>query len=897
MSTRRDQRTPYDDAVVLGSTRSLFFSDIEASTALLKRSGDSYAVLVGRHREIVRGAITRFSGVEHGTEGDSFFATFGSPVAAVRAAIEVQLGLQHEAWPNAETVRARIGVHIGDVSQTPDGLFGVAIHHAARIMAAAHGGQIVVSEQLYSLASAALDFDFRPLGRFQLRDMGSVPLFQVVRADLADGFPALRASSDSRTNLPLRQTSFIGRQSQIAEILDLAIRSPLVTLTGPGGVGKTRLAVEVGRMSPDLFPDGAWLVELAPIADQGVVIAAVAASLSVQVQPSLTLVASIVDWLRGRRLLLILDNCEHVLSPVAELMSAVVTGCETVTVVATSREPLGLAGERVVPVASLALVDAVELFRERATAIDDSLVFSAQDVAVMGAICERLDGIPLAIELAAARVRSLTITDLAARLDDRFRLLRGSGRGGLERHQTLRAAVGWSYQLLVEAERVLFDRVSVFAGGFDLNAAESICADELVDVDEILDLLSSLVDKSMVIADRGGQSTRYRQLETLRQYGEERLADRGDMARVRDRHLNYYAAISREARALEMGPRQLDGEAAFDDEWDNLRAAVAWGTVSDGQDAADDILYYTASYAFHRMQLEYVEWVERLLATGREGATRPSRICEGAAAFAFTAGDLDGAIALCRRGIAENSDPDYVADCWQTMANAFLGQGLVEEALQALQAAEAAGAQTDDPYVKFWLLFGRTIVTSAVDPNGMPAAVARLSEYAHRIGAPWMLNAAQHMQALLCLSNRDFDGALVASRAAYALARSTRSVFDEGAAGQTIIAAIVSADATPTPECRQILARLHDTRNWFHLWLAIESIAHNLARNGNAEGASTIMGYLDTHTVAPPGTGLPIRDHTLGIVRQHVRGREWMDRGAGMDREELVAYVLGQLPP
>jgi predicted ATPase/class 3 adenylate cyclase len=882
--------------VVLGSTRSLFFSDIEASTALLKRSGDGYAVLVGRHREIVRGAITRFSGVEHGTEGDSFFATFGSPVAAIRAAIEVQLGLQHEAWPNAETVRARIGVHIGDVSQTPDGLFGVAIHHAARIMAAAHGGQIVVSEQLYSLARGEPDLDFRLLGRFQLRDVGSVPLFQVVRPDLADGFPALRASSDSRTNLPLRQTSLIGRQRQIAEILDLAVRSPLVTLTGPGGVGKTRLAVEVGRMSLDLFPDGAWLVELAPIADQGVVIAAVAASLSVQVQPGLTLVASIVDWLRGRRLLLILDNCEHVLSPVAELTSAVVTGCETVTVVATSREPLGLAEERVVSVASLALVDAVELFRERATAFDDSLVFSAQDVAVIGAICERLDGIPLAIELAAARVRSLTITDLAARLDDRFRLLRGSGRAGLERHQTLRAAVGWSYQLLVEAERVLFDRVSVFAGGFDLNAAESICADELVDVDEILDLLSSLVDKSMVIADRGGQSTRYRQLETLRQYGEERLADRGDMARVRDRHLNHYAAITREARALEMGPRQLDGEAAFDDEWDNLRAAVAWGTVSGGHDTADDILYYTASYAFHRIRLEHVEWVKRLLATGREGATRPSRICEGAAAFALTDGDWDGSIALCRRGIAENSDPDYVADCWQTMANAFFGQGLVEEARQALEAAEAAGSHTNDPYVKSWLLFGRAIVTSGVDLNAMPAAVAQLSEYAHRIAAPWMLITALQMQAHLCLINRDFDEALVASRAAYALARSTRSVFDEGAAGGAIIAAIVSAEAAPTPECRQILTRLHDTRNWFRLWLAIESIANNLARIGHAEEAATIMGYLDTHIVALPGMGRSIRDHTLEIVRQQVDGREWMDRGAGMDRDELVTYVLDQLP-
>ncbi len=351
-----------------------------------------------------------------------------------------------------------------------------------------------------------------------------------------------------------------------------------MTLTGPGGVGKTRLAIEMAWSWLDEFPDGAWLIDLAPVADPGAVAAAVATTLSVRPQEGMSTVESVVDWLRGRRLLLVVDNCEHVLGPVSELVRAIVSGVTSVTILATSREPLGVPGERVVAVPSLGPADAVSLFCNRAEAANETVRFDDADLAAVTELCARLDGIPLAIELAAARIRSLTARDLLARLDDRFRLLRGSGRGGLERHQTLRATVAWSYQLLADNERLLFDRLSVFAGGFDLRAVEAVCADDAIDVDDVFDLLDSLVDKSMITVDRSGDTARYRLLETLRQYGEERLGDRDETAELLDRHLAHFLQVAEQTGPLVLSSRQREAQSVFGHDWDNLRVGVVSGS-------------------------------------------------------------------------------------------------------------------------------------------------------------------------------------------------------------------------------------------------------------------------------------------------------------------------------
>jgi predicted ATPase len=372
-------------------------------------------------------------------------------------------------------------------------------------------------------------------------------------------------------NLPHALTDWFGPVAELHRRVGDLGRRRLVTLTGPGGVGKTRLAIEIGALVGDDFPDGMWMVDLAPVQDPDAVHAAVASTLGVLPQEGMTTLESILEWMHKRRLLLILDNCEHVLPPVVSLTSAIIASNEAVTVLATSREPLGLSGERVVPVPPLEPHDGIALFCDRTAALDASAAFSKEDRNTIGAICARLDGIPLAIELAAARSRSLGPADLLARLDNRFRLLRGGGRGGLERHQTLRATVSWSYQLLQSAEQALFDRLSVFAGGFDLAAVQAVCAAGPIDELDVVDLLGALVDKSLVVATRSEGSTRYQLLETLRQYGEERLEERGETVVIRDRHLTHYVALARHAYQLWMSERYWQGAAVFDREWDNLR--------------------------------------------------------------------------------------------------------------------------------------------------------------------------------------------------------------------------------------------------------------------------------------------------------------------------------------
>ena len=422
--------------------------------------------------------------------------------------------------------------------------------------------------------------------------------------------------------MPSAATSFVGHGEELRRLAaDLPLRR-LITLTGVGGVGKTRLALEAGGMVADEFPDGVWLCELAPVAEPAAVAHAVATTLSIRTQAGLSLVDSVVDALRGRRLLVILDNCEHLLDAAAELVGRVTESCPTVTVLATSREPLGVAGERVWVVPSLsAATEGVRLFCDRAEAAHASFSPSEGDLAVIAEICERLDGIPLAIELAAARVRFMTAADLAERLHDRFRLLRG-GRRGLERHHTLAATVQWSYRLLAEAERVLFDRLSVFAGGFTLAAAEAVCADDRVDRLDVAGDLAALVDKSMVVADRAGNHARYRLLETLRQFGEERLDETAQAGELRDRHLRYYVGVAHEARRHYEGRAQAAGAATFRSEWANIRAAIQWAITQDDRATATGLLDALFLFAYLEERYELGDWASQALTGAARDADR-----------------------------------------------------------------------------------------------------------------------------------------------------------------------------------------------------------------------------------------------------------------------------------
>ncbi len=469
-------------AGVAVSIRTLLFSDVEGSTSLLERAGTEYPALLSHHRRIVRAAVEHAGGIEHSTEGDSFFLTFDSPSAGVAAAVEAQRAIETHEWPDGLRLRVRMGVHVGEVLEDDDDLVGMSINHAARIAAAAHGGQIVLSGAVRDMVRVLPDgVEIFPLGTHRLRDVGAVALFQVHHPDLQHDFPPPRGAVGYRTNLPRSTTSFIGGDGLLDELAEQFQVGSVVTLTGTGGVGKTRAAIEFGHRHLADFDEGVFFVDLAPVSDTGAVVGAVASTLPILVGGEQSMLDTILDWIGERRLLLVIDNCEHLVAEVGDLVEELMARCSNLHVLATSREALRVHGERVHRVPSLdADGAAVELFCERARATDASFTADGHLDALVQ-ICARLDGIPLAIELAAARIRSLSAEELLERLQDRFRLLRGSGRSTLDRHQTLRATVSWSYQLLTDDERLLFDRASVFAGGFDLRAAETVCGFDPID--------------------------------------------------------------------------------------------------------------------------------------------------------------------------------------------------------------------------------------------------------------------------------------------------------------------------------------------------------------------------------------------------------------------------------
>jgi class 3 adenylate cyclase len=469
-------------------TLTFLFTDIEGSTAMLRQLGSGYAEVLADHHEIIRAALVAHDGQEVDTQGDAFFAVFTSPSACVAATIEMQRALQAHPWPAGEHVRVRMGIHSGEASRTAVGLVGLEVHRAARIAAVAHGGQVVLSA-----ATAALLPDPPPagarltdLGRHRLKDLGRPEqIFQVDADGLPAAFPPLASLDHPKllNNLPAQVSSFIGRDAELAEVRRLVTSSRLVTLTGSGGSGKTRLGLQVAAGLLDGSGDGVWFADLAPLHDQDLVAVTVANVLGVTADPDQSLITALADAIGRRALLVLLDNCEHVIDACAKLADALLRSCPNIALLATSREPLAIDGERVYRVPSMGTpadgddpdtiraTEAVRLFTDRAERHGVRLAWDQPTAEVAGRICRRLDGIPLAIELGAARLRVMALADLDARLDQRFTILTGGSRAGLRRQQTLRAMVDWSWDLLTPSERHVLASLSVFAGGFDPAAA------------------------------------------------------------------------------------------------------------------------------------------------------------------------------------------------------------------------------------------------------------------------------------------------------------------------------------------------------------------------------------------------------------------------------------------
>ena len=557
-------------------TVTLLLADVEGSTRLWETQPEQMTAAFARLDHALCDLVSAHGGarpVEQG-EGDSFVAAFARASDAVACALELQRA------PLAP-IRLRIGVHTGEVQLRDEGNYiGPTINRAARIRDLSHGGQTVLSGTTEDLVADALPADawLTDLGRHELRGVPRPEwVVQLCHPDLRNDFPPLRTpKSVGARNLPVQLTSFVGRQAEMHEVRQLLADNRLVTLSGAGGAGKTRLAIEIAaRIAPE-FGDGVWYVDFAPITDPAVVPVTVARALSLPDQPGRSTMDTLLRFVRDRQMLMVLDNCEHLLDASADLVVALLGGAPGLTVLATSREPIGVTGEATWRVPSLSVADAaIELFADRARLAQTGFKVTDDNAPAVAEICRRLDGMPLAIELAAARVRALSLAEIVDSLHDRFRLLTGGSRTAVRRQQTLRASVDWSHALLTQPERVLFRRLAVFLGGFDLDAAQAVAGGGELERYQVLDQLALLVDKSLVVADDSGDRTRYRLLETVRQYALEKLGESGEADVVRARHRDHYTSMA----ALLDAPAGTDYEQRIeqaDIEIDNLRAAFAW---------------------------------------------------------------------------------------------------------------------------------------------------------------------------------------------------------------------------------------------------------------------------------------------------------------------------------
>jgi predicted ATPase/class 3 adenylate cyclase len=706
------------------------FTDIEGSTRLLNELGpDRYGTALEDHRGIVRKAVARHEGHEVDTQGDSFLIAFRRATDAVQAAEEVQRALASRSWPDDKPIRLRMGIHTAEVSDASEGYVGMGVHRGARIAAVGHGGQVLVSQATADLLSDEAGLALRDLGLHRLKDLSEPQrIFQLRIEGLPESFPPLRTSPMRPTNLIAQLTSFIGRERELAQLTELVQSHRLVTLIGVGGTGKTRLMVEAATGFMDRFADGVWLCELAPIGDPELVPAQVARGLGVSEEPGRKPLDTLLDYLGAKSLLVLLDNCEHVISAAAQLSDQILRATPLTAVLASSREALGLDGEFVFQVPSLGLPEAatgpaadeepaggngptdeawmgdvgdsesVRLFTERATAVSPTFTLTPSNAAIVMDICRRLDGIPLAIELAAARVNVLSVEEIDAGLGDRFRLLTSGRRGALPRQQTLQALIDWSWDLLSEEDRRLLARLSVFASSWTLEGATAVVSGaDAAPPNRMatLDGLASLVGRSLVVAELG-EETRYRMLETIRQYARQRLLERAETDTLRKAHLAYFVDLAVQAERPLLGPDMVYWLGRLDPEIDELRAALDWGLDADPERALRLTVALTQYWRARAFGSEAVDTVIRAAAVADSLPPPPAngvgdrtilvaRVLAAAAIAESMYGSSARAPAYAERAVAlarQTDDLEANADALSAEAMAAVFSGHLERAIE-----------------------------------------------------------------------------------------------------------------------------------------------------------------------------------------------------------------------
>jgi predicted ATPase/class 3 adenylate cyclase len=870
-------------------TVTFLFTDIEGSTRLLDRLGERYHRVLEDHQRLLREAFTGRGGIEVSTEGDSFFVVFASAPEAVAATVEGQRRAAGHAWPDDAPVRIRMGLHTGEGTLGADNYVGVDVHRAARIAAAGHGGQVVASAATRPLIEHVEGIALRDLGEHRLKDLPRPEhLYQVLAEGIESEFPPLRSMDARPNNLPTQITSFVGRTREIEEVEGLLERTRLLTLTGPGGTGKTRLSIRVASDLLPRFRDGTFFVALAPITDPGLVIPTVAHTLGLRESADRPTIEAVIEYLRNKEVLLILDNVEQVVDSAGDI-GQLLTAADGLKVVATSREPLGLHGEKEYPVPPMGLPDpghlpsldrlsqyeAVALFIERASAVKPGFGVTNENAPAIAEICARLDGLPLAIELAAARVKILTPRAMLSRLEHALTFLTKGARDVPIRQQTLRDAIAWSYDLLDDDERRLFASLSVFVGGFTLEAAEAVAAPAGEPDVDILEAVASLTNKSLLRQAEGGPGEpRFFMLETIREFASERLSDDPAADDVRRRHATFYRDLAEGAGAELTGPNQITWLERFSAEHDNFRAALTWAERTGELDSA--MRLGGSLWRFWQMRghlREARDRLDRLLSLpGSAGPEARAKALEAAGGVAYWMAEMSTARRHYEECLAlrrELGDRRAIAEALYNLGFAIIYQE--GDRLNTTEAQKAFEEALD-------------MFRDLGDDGGIARAL-------------WATGNAMYIA-------QDYERALAPLREGLEIQRRLGNRFD--VAWSRFLEGLSLLNLGETPQVRpafeealSILAEANDTSGLPLLLWGLSAVS---AVEGDGPRAVRLAGAAAAVEAATGSALVGIQeelvawdDRRRALVSEKEHDRLWAE-GQAMGLEEVVAYALGTGP-
>ena len=923
MASGHPAPAPLDGVALPTGTVTFLFTDIEGSTQRWDAHREAMSAAVQRHDAIVRAAMDAHGGYVFKTLGDAFCVAFARSDAAVAAALDFQRALAAEDFAAVGGLRVRVALHTGTADERDSDYFGPAVNRVARLLSIGHGGQTLLSGVMHDLVLGSLPsrVSLRDLGEHRLKDLSRPEyVYQLVAPDLASEFPALRSLESMANNLPLQMTSFVGREREVAEIAELLGTHRLVTLVGSGGIGKTRTSLQVAANLLDGSGNGVWFIELAPLASGGYIPAAIAQVLGLSLPPQGDELAHLVKTLKSWHALLVFDNCEHLIDASAKSIAALLRGCPKISVLASSRQGIGVAGEATYRLPSLAVGDdaaaapAVALFVERAISADQRFALTDENASIIVEICRRLDGIPLAIELAAARVKILSPRQLHDRLDERFRVLTGGSRDVLPRQKTLRALIDWSHDLLDDRERMLFRRLGIFVNGFTLEAATAVgTSDDLGELD-LFDVLASLVDKSLVLAEPAGDALRYRMLESTRAYAREKLgaaAESQERSLCHLRHLRNRFVDEREC--LHRTGRAEPCERLIAIELEDVRAALDWGMANREAVLASEMIVAVGS-GWRAVALvgEGYERIGRAieLLGDRAQASLRSALFIWKGVYAADFGRITESCDVSSEGVRlgrASEDRITLAFALLFQGNALRRAGHIDDAADAAAEAEALISSEDR-----WLaLFALQNKAALVGMSGDHESAVRLSqEFRDKHRALGNRSFA----AISGLNVAEFEHALGKTERAVVILQETladiksaptrfESVYVNGACN--LIGYLVALDrlAEARVTARELLLRhgsdaIHIGQNSFALEhlalvLALENDhAHAAQLAAHADAALRNLGSEREFTEKTTRTRL---DALLAERLSSDQRESLTARGAAMRNDEAVALALAVL--